>query len=414
MISSEDKVGDNTTTTTTITDNTTTATATATATATTTTNNNKTVFTEKETDMNKAATTALTKLGGFQFFRELGSPKLVVAPMIDHTYLAFRMLCRKYSADLVYTPMFHSKLYVTDPTYRAENFETCPQDRPLVVQFCGNEVHWVVEAAKMVQDRCDAVDLNLGCPQGIARRGNYGAFLLEKPDVILPIVRELHRTLKVPVFCKIRLLPSLDDTIKLALQLQEAGCQLLTVHGRTKEQKGQFNGIANWKAIKAIKDALTIPVYANGSVNEYEDIERCLEETGAEGVMSADGILANPAMFSGLKIPITDMLKTDCDYYEDLRTKLGRIYEAPDFWAILDEVDRRNKDNVPKVRMLTNKEKRELKAQEDAAAKAGQSTTTEEQPKLDLEDLLPPVVQTVEPSTTTTTESTTTSTTQSV
>ncbi|KAN0031751.1 hypothetical protein ACTFIV_005618 [Dictyostelium citrinum] len=333
----------------------------------------------------------ISKLGGYEFFRNvLKSPKKTVAPMVDHTFLAFRMLCRKYGADMVYTPMFHSKNFATCKTYRRDYWSTCPEDRPLVVQFCGNEPEWVVKAAKYVEDHCDAVDLNLGCPQQIARRGNYGSFLLDKPEIILPIVRELHKNIKVPIFCKIRLLPNLDDTIKLALQLQEAGCQLLTIHGRTKEQKGHNAGIANWKAIRTIREQLSIPVIANGSVLQYEDIDRCLEETGADGIMSAEGILANPSFFSGLKIPIYQvarefidlteiyktsihntrshlfkMLKDKLDVYSDFRETMAATHTNQGFRDILTELETREKNNMPPVKILTNKQKRELKKEKE-------------------------------------------------
>ncbi|KAK5582882.1 hypothetical protein RB653_004471 [Dictyostelium firmibasis] len=332
----------------------------------------------------------ISKLGGYEFFRNvLKSPKKTVAPMVDHTFLAFRMLCRKYGADMVYTPMFHSKNFATCKTYRRDYWSTCPEDRPLVVQFCGNEPEWVVKAAKYIEDHCDAIDLNLGCPQQIARRGNYGSFLLDKPHIILPIVRELHKNIKVPIFCKIRLLPSLDDTIKLALQLQEAGCQLLTIHGRTKEQKGHNSGIANWKAIRTIREKLSIPVIANGSVLQYEDIDKCLEETGADGIMAAEGILANPSFFSGLKVPIYQvarefldlteiykththvtrshifkMLKDKFDVYSDLRETMGATHTNDGFRDIVTELETREKNNMPPVKILTNKQKRELKEKE--------------------------------------------------
>lgn len=73
---------------------------------------------------------------------------------------------------------------VEDKNYKRDNFSTCPEDRPLIVQFCSNDPDYLLRAAKMVEDECDAVDINLGCPQGIARRGHYGSFLLEEPDLI--------------------------------------------------------------------------------------------------------------------------------------------------------------------------------------------------------------------------------------
>ena len=105
-----------------------------------------------------------------------------------------------------------------------------------VAQFCGNDPEVLLAAGKMVQHMCDAVDLNLGCPQDIARRGRYGSFLLEETELITSIVRTLHEGLDIPVTCKIRCLPTLEATIALALALQDAGCQMLTVHGRTKEE----------------------------------------------------------------------------------------------------------------------------------------------------------------------------------
>lgn len=77
------------------------------------------------------------------------------------------------------------RVAVEDKTYLPTNFTTCPEDRPLFVQFCGNDPDTLLEAAKLVQDRCDAVDINFGCPQGIARKGHYGSFLLEDQDLVV-------------------------------------------------------------------------------------------------------------------------------------------------------------------------------------------------------------------------------------
>lgn len=91
-----------------------------------------------------------------------------------------------------------------------------------------------MRAAKMLENEVDAIDINLGCPQGIARKGHYGSFLLEEPELIERIVAALTENIKVPIFCKIRRVKSEEKTIELAKRIEKAGCKLLTVHGRTK------------------------------------------------------------------------------------------------------------------------------------------------------------------------------------
>ena len=108
----------------------------------------------------------------------------------------------------------------------------------------------------------------------------------------------LHDHLTVPITCKIRLLPTLSATLELARTLQDAGCYALTVHGRTKENIKDNVGASDWDAIAAVKRALRIPVIANGGVSCHADVQRCLEQTGVDAVMSAEGILTFPYIFS--------------------------------------------------------------------------------------------------------------------
>ncbi|KAL6222618.1 hypothetical protein ACLB2K_006010 [Fragaria x ananassa] len=232
---------------------------------------------------------------------KLGRPKLIVAPMVDNSELPFRMLCRKYGADAAYTPMLHSRIFTETEKYRIQEFTTCKEDRPLFVQFCANDPEVLLEAAKRVEPYCDYVDINLGCPQRIARRGNYGAFLMDKLPLVKSLVENLVANLHVPVSCKIRIFPKLDDTINYARMLEDAGCSLLAVHGRTRDEKDQKKVRANWDAIKAVKNSVKIPVIANGNIRHLDDAHDCLKYTGADGVLSAESLLENPALFAGFR-----------------------------------------------------------------------------------------------------------------
>jgi tRNA-dihydrouridine synthase 1 len=235
---------------------------------------------------------------------------------------AWRILTRSFmsateSKNLVaYTPMFHARLLAETEKYFDSNFQpikvtdsgaSTPYldgnpllDRPLFVQFCANDPEILLAAAKKVAPYCDAVDLNLGCPQGIARKGHYGAFLQEDWDLISRLISKLHEELSIPVTAKIRIQETKAKTLDYAKMILAAGASILTVHGRRREQKGHNTGVADWTVLRYLRDNLPpeTVIFANGNILQHADIQRCMAATGADGVMSAEGNLHDPSIFA--------------------------------------------------------------------------------------------------------------------
>jgi tRNA-dihydrouridine synthase 1 len=236
------------------------------------------------------------------------------------------MLSRSYMDEdgnkslLAYSPMIHARLFKENPKFRDSYFQPTKSslvsteksaapsfldgnpaiDRPLIVQFCANQPDDLLEAARYVAPFCDAVDLNLGCPQGIARSGNYGAFLQEDWDTIHKLINKLHRELSIPVTAKMRILETKEKTLEYAKMIVSAGASILTVHGRRREQKGHNMGVADWAMIRYLRANLPADtvIFANGNILNRDDIQPCLEATGADGIMSAEGNLSDPTIFA--------------------------------------------------------------------------------------------------------------------
>lgn len=250
----------------------------------------------------------------------LKKPWKFLAPMVGNSDEGYRILARKHGADLCYTEMVNSKVFNVNKCNPVLNqwYTTSKFDRPLVVQICGDCPETMAQTCASIHDYCDAIDINFGCPQEVAKRGHYGSFLQDEWVLILNIVRACVKSSKVPIFCKIRVFDSIDKTVEYAKIFENAGASLLTVHGRTREQKGLNTGLASWDHIKAVKNALKIPVIANGNIIYKEDIIKCYEYTNCDGIMSAETHLHNPTIFEQSITLSTTIYKEYLDITKDV------------------------------------------------------------------------------------------------
>ena len=246
------------------------------------------------------------------WYASIGSPKLFVAPLVGYSEPAFRVLCRRLGAQCCSTPMIDAAGYAASPRYRAEYaFSGGAADRPLTAQLGGSDPAALARAAALVAatGHCDAVELNMGCPQRCAKKTASGAFLMEDPARAVACVEAMRAALdahnatrpagapKVACVVKIRCFDDVPRTLALAAALERAGAQMLTVHGRTRHAGGGRRTaaqLANWDWIRAVKERAGIPVISNGNVRHAADVAACFEATGADGVMSGVGCLRRP------------------------------------------------------------------------------------------------------------------------
>ncbi|KAF6741216.1 hypothetical protein DFP72DRAFT_297435 [Ephemerocybe angulata] len=229
----------------------------------------------------------------------------IAAPMVNQSDLPFRCLVESHGATMSYTQMLIPERLLNDKDY----YEFHTRDltllgerraKPVVVQLCGNDVDEVVRAGRKLQSYCDGIDLNLGCPLDAARDARYGAYLLGQKDwpLVEDIVSSMAISFTVPVSAKLRLCQPVAKTHELAQRLEAQGASWITLHARTVSSKRRRQGAADLDVVKDLKTQLTIPTISNGNVRSFDDLERNLLHTGADGLMVGETLLGNPCIFT--------------------------------------------------------------------------------------------------------------------
>ncbi|MBR4996795.1 MAG: tRNA dihydrouridine synthase DusB [Bacteroidaceae bacterium] len=235
---------------------------------------------------------------------ELGKYPVLLAPMEDVTDPAFRLMCKQFGADLVYTEFVSSDALIRQVNKSMQKLAICDEERPVAIQIYGRDVDSMTEAARIVEEvKPDIIDLNFGCPvKRVAGKG-AGAGMLQNVPLMLDIVRSVVNAVKTPVTVKTRL--GWDESSKiivdLAEQLQDCGIKALTIHGRTRAQ--MYTGEADWTLIGEVKNnpRMHIPIIGNGDITTPERAKECFDRYGVDAVMIGRASFGRPWIFREVK-----------------------------------------------------------------------------------------------------------------